>query len=189
MLMVEKIKKKKCKHCKEFFRPDPRNASRQRYCSKPQCRKASKASSQKRWLDKPENRDYFCGPQNVARVQSWRCDHPDYWRRKKNQGADALQDPLNQQIAVNTKDTGDFATLALQDSWILQPAVLIGLIAQMTGYALQDDIALAARRMQQLGFDILYPQLKGESHGKKMVHPVLAYIGVEKNRQSGSPLW
>jgi hypothetical protein len=76
MLMVEKIKKKKCKHCKEFFLPDPRNATRQRYCSKPQCRKASKTASQKRWLDKPENRDYFRGPQNVARVQSWRCDQP-----------------------------------------------------------------------------------------------------------------
>jgi hypothetical protein len=150
--MVEKMKKKQCKHCKELFRPDPRNATRQRYCSKPQCRKASKASSQKRWLDKPENRDYFRGPQNVARVQSWRRDHPGYWRRKKNQGADALQDP-----------------------WILQPAVLICLIAQMTGYALQDDIALAARRMQQLGSDILYPQLKGESHGRKISDPPQSY--------------
>jgi hypothetical protein len=50
--------------------------------------------------------------------------------------------------------------------------VLIGLIAQIIGYALQDDIALAAHCMQQLGCDILYPQLKGESHGKKYpVHP------------------
>ena len=171
MLMVEKIKKKKCKHCKEFFPLYPRNTTRQLYCSRPQCRKASKAASQKRWLDKPENRDYFRGPDNVARVQSWRKAHPGYWRRKKNQSTDALQDPLNPQVAVNTTDTADFVPLALQDSWILQPAVLIGLIAQLTGYALQDDIALAALRMQQSGSDILYPQLKGESHGRKISAP------------------
>jgi hypothetical protein len=34
---------------------------------------------------------------------------------------------------------------------------MVGLIAQLTGCALQDDIARAARRMQQLGNDILYP--------------------------------
>jgi len=32
---------------------------------------------------------------------------------------------------------------------MLQPAVLVGLISQLTGYALQDDIARAARRLQQ----------------------------------------
>ena len=175
MLMVEKIRKKKCKHCKGFFRPDPRNTTRQLYCANPPCRKASKAASQKRWLHKPENRDYFRGPDNVARVKNWRRTHPGYWRRKKNPTADALQDPLNQQVAVNTKDPVGFTTVALQDSWILQPAVLIGLIAQLTGYALQDDIALAALRMQQLGSDILYPQLKGERHGTKISNPPSPY--------------
>ena len=40
---------------------------------------------------------------------------------------------------------------ALQDLLTSQPAVLIGLIANFTGCALQDDIAMAMRRMQQLG--------------------------------------
>ncbi len=62
-------KRKKCCNCKELFIPDPRNAKRQKYCHKPECRKASKAASQKRWLQKPENRDYFSGPENVKRVQ------------------------------------------------------------------------------------------------------------------------
>ena len=26
-------------------------------------------------------RDYFRGPENVARVRAWRTDHPGYWRR------------------------------------------------------------------------------------------------------------
>jgi hypothetical protein len=38
--------------------------------------------SQKRWLQKPENQDYFRGSQNVQRVQRWRKANPGYWRRK-----------------------------------------------------------------------------------------------------------
>ena len=49
----------------------------------PECRKASKTASQKRWLQKPENQDYFCGPENVKRVQLWREDNPGYWRGKR----------------------------------------------------------------------------------------------------------
>jgi hypothetical protein len=116
-----------------LFTPDARNATRQRYCSKPACRKQSKADSQRRWLQKPENRDYFYGAEHVLRVQRWRAAHPGYWRRAKR------------------------SPVALQDLLILQPAVMVGLIAQLTGFALQDDIARAARRMQQLGNDILYP--------------------------------
>ncbi len=61
--------KRKCNNCHMFFLPDPRNAGRQRYCSEPECRKASKAASQRKWLAKPENRDYFRGAPNVQRVQ------------------------------------------------------------------------------------------------------------------------
>ena len=165
--MAQKIKKRKCKYCKRLFLPDPRNAKRQKYCSKPACRKASKASSQKRWLQKPENRDYFRGPDNVERVQRWRKAHPGYWQQKQKNKQTALQDPLNQQLTENINDKDDFASHALQDSLILQPAVLIGLIAQLTGCALQEDIAMAASRMQQLGNDILNPQHKGGSHGTK----------------------
>lgn len=162
--MAQKIRRRKCKHCGMLFFPDPRNATRQRYCSKPQCRKASKAASQKQWLSKPDNLDYFRGPHNVARVQLWRKAHPGYWRRKPKNTPLALQDPLNQQVTVNTHDSNDFVSFALQDSLISQPAVLVGLISQLTGYALQDDIAMAARRMQQLGNDIL---MKGAYHGRK----------------------
>lgn len=44
------IRKRKCKHCHSLFLPDPRNVKRQQYCSKPECRKASKAQSQRNWL-------------------------------------------------------------------------------------------------------------------------------------------
>ena len=41
--------------CKEFYRPDQRNLRHQRYCSKPTCRKESKAQSQFRWLQRPHS--------------------------------------------------------------------------------------------------------------------------------------
>lgn len=58
-------KRVKCRHCKRFFKPDHRNGNRQKYCKAPECRKASKAASQQKWLQKPENENYFTGPINT----------------------------------------------------------------------------------------------------------------------------
>ena len=74
-------KRCKCANCHQRFRADARNAWHQRYCKEAACRAASKAASQRRWLDKPENHDYFCGPGQVARVRAWREEHPGYGRR------------------------------------------------------------------------------------------------------------
>jgi hypothetical protein len=159
------IKRKKCRNCKQLFVTDYRNRNRQKYCSKADCRKASKAASQKKWLNKPENKDHFCGPVNVQRVQEWRKQNPGYWKRKRPNQADALQDPLTGQLIENTHDNRQIATSALQDFLKKQPAVIIGLISNFIGSALQDDIAATLFRMQQSGQDILYCQLK-EKGGK-----------------------
>jgi hypothetical protein len=87
--MTHQIRKHKCKHCKAFFAPDCRNVGRQQYCSQPPCRQASKAASQRRWLQKPANRDDFSGPTHVERVRQWRQDHPGYGRRKASQAREA----------------------------------------------------------------------------------------------------
>ena len=81
----------KCLHCREFFVPCSNNRRTQRYCPKAECRKASKIAAQAKWLNKPQNRCYFRGPENVERVRRWREHHPGYWR-KKRPPADALQD-------------------------------------------------------------------------------------------------
>jgi hypothetical protein len=78
--------RRKCKCCLRLFRPDPRNRRHQRYCAARACRRASKAASQAFWCAKPENRDYFRGPVNVARVKAWRSRHPGYWRRSRVAG-------------------------------------------------------------------------------------------------------
>ena len=162
------LKKKRCCNCDTLFYPDARNEKRQKYCTETVCKKASKKASQQRWLQKPENQDYFKGSDNVERVQEWRKANPGYWRRKSKVRPNALQDPLIAQQLDNIQDTTELATDALQDLLTDQPLVLIGLIANFTGCALQDDIAIALRRMQQLGADII--NHKGGGYGTKTSH-------------------
>ena len=163
------IKRKKCRNCKELFIPDPRNVKRQKYCRKPECRKASKADSQRRWLQKPENQNHFCGSENVIRVQQWREANPGYWRKKKKNKPDALQDRLISQPTENKDDNSQFAHDALQDFLIAQPPVLLGLIANFTGTALQDSIAMTFQRLQKLGQDIVNNSIrsKGGHYGSQ----------------------
>ena len=145
----------KCLRCAEFFVPDARNRARQRYCVKPDCRAASKAASQRAWRQKPENAEYFRGCDNVARVQAWRQAHPGYWRRKGPKGSLALQEISNPQPADNPPPTAQDDGVALQDLLRAQSPVLVGLIAQLTGSALQEDIAAMTRRLHSRGRAVL----------------------------------
>ena len=115
---------------------------------RPQCRQASKAASQHRWLQKPGNRDYFTGPTHVERVRAWRQAHPGYGRHQGAQPADALQEKLGPQETQKQQLATGLTPHALQDDFFLQPAVFIGLIAHLTGLTLQDDIATTTRRLQ-----------------------------------------
>jgi hypothetical protein len=74
------ISKRQCRCCKESFSPNYRSAKRQMYCDKPECRKASKAASQRRWTK--NNPNYFKGSDNVERVREWRRVNPGRQRRK-----------------------------------------------------------------------------------------------------------
>jgi len=167
-------KRCKCKNCHTLFYPDSRNAKRQKFCRTFECRKASKRQSQRKWLNKPQNKDYFKGPENILRVQQWREQHPGYWRRKHSADKIALQDPLIVQLIENKEDTGKLPATALQDLIIAQPYVLLGLIANFTGTALQDDIDTTVRRLQQLGRDIAAHQThcdKGGFYGVENSYP------------------
>lgn len=150
---MSRIKTRKCLHCKHFFQPEPRNKKHQHFCQAPNCRSASKKESQRRWLTKPENLDYFRGPSHVERVQAWRKKHPGYWRTQIR--PPALQDILITQPIETKENSGEFAQSPLQDVLTSQHFVLIGLIAKFIGSPLQDDIAKTAHSLKQLGADIL----------------------------------
>jgi hypothetical protein len=161
----------KCLHCREFFVPCSNNRRTQRYCSKAQCRKASKAAAQAKWLNKPQNRCYFRGPENVERVRRWREHHPGYWR-KKRASADALQDlapiELSQDQSVTLNEVGlvadDFIVCeparpptadALQDLASVQVPLLAGVVSLLIGDALQDRFAVFARELVDRGKRVL----------------------------------
>jgi len=156
---MTKRRRRKCMNCGQLFRPDPRNLRHQRYCSAPACRCASKAASQQRWLAKTANRDYFRGPENVARVHAWRAAHPRYWRRDRS----ALQEHSSAQPIESAQQSASLMSSPLQELSRAQPLVLMGLIAHLTGTALQEDIALTARRFQALAQDILDAQPRARS--------------------------
>ena len=151
----KKYKRTRCKHCKRLFYPDAKNVGRQKYCNKPECKKASKIESQRKWLEK--NPDHFKGEINVKHVQNWREANPGYSkRRKKTKKSDiALQETLLPQSTENTTDNMHFTNRALQDSLRVQSLVITGLIAQITGDTLQDSIAFSAQRLRQLGADVI----------------------------------
>ena len=165
-------RRRKCNNCSDLFWPDSRNVKKQKYCGKPECRKASKAISQARWLHKKENRDYFRTPENVQRVQEWRAQHPGYWRNRSKPD-NALQDHLPGKITIKQGVSGELTRSALQDHLTAQHTVLVGLIAHLTGNTLQDDIVSTTRHMQQLGSDILGSlplTLQGGDYGYKNPH-------------------
>jgi hypothetical protein len=145
----------KCLHCKEKCIADHRNRGRQGYCAKPACRRASKAASQRRWLSRPENADYFRGPANSQRVREWRLAHPGYSRNKKPAAKEPLQEPCASQPSQSQPVTPQDPRGPLQDVCLPQPALIVGLISVFTGQALQEDIAATARSLLNRGQDIL----------------------------------
>lgn len=166
--MSKRIRKRKCKNCFTLYNPDARNIKRQKFCSKPACRKASKALSQKLWLAKPANKNYFRNPDNTSRVQQWRQGTPGYWKRKRSFSAIALQEDSSGKALKKQIVNPALNSSALQDVLSAQPIVLIGLIAHLTGSALQDDIAITAQNLRKLGNDII--NFKGGGYDTKIPH-------------------
>lgn len=153
----------KCLHCKKLFVPDYRNRGRQKYCTSAECQSISKRNSQELWLSKPENRDYFRGPENVKRVQQWREAHPGYSKVQKRKPPRTLQETCSReqpkQVVVLQELTPPHALQVsrppLQELCSVQAPLLVGLIAQFTDTALQEDIVAHTRRLIARGQDIL----------------------------------
>jgi hypothetical protein len=135
-----------CCHCRQQFLPDYRNAYHQRFCCKPECQQASKCISQRRWLRKPENRNYFRDPDNVAHVQEWRRAHPGYWRTHQHRCASAAAMEPAATPAPEANST-PLPAGTLQDVCRSKLPVLTGLISRLGCCTLQEDIARCAREM------------------------------------------
>ena len=153
---MSRTRRRKCRCCGQLYDPDPRNRYHQKYCSQPACRQASKAASQRRWRASPKGRDYFRGSANRQRVKAWQRAHPGYWRnRRKKSGA--LQDHCRAQVLLPAGDKVTLTPRALQDLLHTQGLALTGLVAQLTGSALQDHIVSTTHRLIRLGRQIQGP--------------------------------
>lgn len=145
----------------------PGNRGRQKFCSKPECRLASKRDSQRRWLSKPENRDYFRGDHQVDRVRTWRQANPGYWRKTVRKVRVLLQDSAPVQTAANQEvaegDPQELFIGTLQDIGQVQTPLLVGIMAQFIGSPLQEDIVGYVQRMVAKGQDLL-----GMNSGRSM---------------------
>jgi len=136
------------------FIPEPRAAGRQKFCRRPSCREISHITSQERWLKNKKGRAYHTGPVAVSRVQDWRKEHPQYWRR----GAHTASTVNRARLDLSTV-LGDFfkrdSCDALQDSWPPHVVAFVGLIAWLRGDALQDTIAADLEEIMVAGNDLL----------------------------------
>jgi hypothetical protein len=154
-----------CLCCKEPFCPDARNRHHQKYCSAPACRNASKAASQRRWLDKPANRDYFRGEANVQRVRQWRKENPGYWKRSAKSSRTLQEVSITQGVEQQGLEVKKSSS-ALQDLLTAQVPLLAGLISQLVDSPLQEHIEQTARRLVSKGLSVLgmEPGAKPKGH-------------------------
>jgi len=151
---VPKRDRCECLHCKELFEPERHNWWQQKFCSKPQCRQASKAESQRRWLSKPENKEVFRGLANVERVRQWRAKNPGYWKRPpKTSGT--LQEVVPRQVTPNEEVGKTASPPPLQDFVSAQDPLMLGLISHLVDSPLQEVVEQAALRLLQKGRDLL----------------------------------
>jgi hypothetical protein len=121
-------KSRQCLCCDQWFEPDPRNGKRQRFCSKPECQKASKALSQQRWLAKGDNRKYL--QVTSDHVREWRRKNPQYWKPREERST-------------------------LQDDCLPRDPLLLGLLSTLASSTLQDDIAATYQHLIRKGREVL----------------------------------
>ena len=145
----------KCLNCKELFLPDCRNVNRQCYCLKADCRKARKRESQRGWLAKPENQNYFRDEANSQRVRDWQKEHPGYWKNTARYRRRTLQDDCSKQETAVEPLVENSPSRTLQDLCAMQIPLSVGLISMFVGSTLPDDIATITRRLLIKGHDIL----------------------------------
>jgi hypothetical protein len=145
----------KCLHCTKLFLPDCRSAQRQRFCLKPDCRKARKRELQRAWLAKPENQNYFRDAKHAKEVRDWQKAHPGYWKNTARYRRRTLQDGCPEQTPAVQEVEPNSPNRTLQDLCAMQVPLFVGLISMFVGSTLPDDIAMSTRRLVIKGHDIL----------------------------------
>jgi hypothetical protein len=147
--------RRNCLHCKQLFLPDCRSGQRQRFCGQTDCRKASKRYSQRAWLAKPQNQNYFRDAQNAERVRHWQKEHPGYWENTARYRRRTLQDTCSKQLPAAQEVAVSSPQRTLKDLCSMQVPLLVGLISMLAGSTLPEDIATSTQLLVTKGHNIL----------------------------------
>lgn len=139
-----KIKKIRCAHCRQWFKPDPRaidpkGGYRQRFCPQAACRKASKKEAQARWWAK--NAHYYKGDARKSQIREWAKDHPDYWQDWRRDHPDYVERNRCQQKFRDQRRR----FLAKQDEIRLPIEGILNYMTARENLAKQEIIAPSAR--------------------------------------------
>lgn len=140
-----------CAHCGQAFVPDPRVGERQRFCSRLECRRASRRLSQAKWLNKPENHDYHRGPEQVQRNRLWRQAHPDYRRQQRRR----RKQQVRLQRVLSSELSAALISCGLQNLNDRQLALMLGLVERVCPSGQQDQMAASLRRLMFDGYALL----------------------------------
>jgi hypothetical protein len=146
-----KHRKIRCKNCGNYFYPDKYNYIHQKYCSRNECRKASRRASSKNYRQKKSNNLSFRQTES-ARVKVWQSKHRVHIKNSKKSCKKDVAKPELRDFAQVEKLKKE--VVHLRDFANLQSIVLQGVISQLTGCGLRDDIGAFIRRIYDKGRDI-----------------------------------
>lgn len=129
-------RKRKCRHCGDLFKPDPRSKGRQRYCGKKECRKASHRASSRKYYRKKRKDAAWMAAQS-ARVRKWRKENPGKAKRK-NLGKSFSKRGVLRDLARGGNGTEG---KVLRDDLDYYTTCIKGLVAHLTD-AVPDNIVM-----------------------------------------------
>jgi hypothetical protein len=108
-------KKRKCKHCHNFFCPRPQNPDQQ-YCSEAACQRARKRHWQRKKL--LTDSDYHANQQAAQR--SWQEKNPNYWKEYRERNTDYVARNRERQRERNRhrreQGNADYVPIAKMDA-------------------------------------------------------------------------
>lgn len=146
---------RRCASCKELFFPDARTRHRQTFCGKIECQETRMAENRRSWLAKPENAHYGRdNPKAKQKTKEWRKQHPGYWKRSKRTVSGTLPE---QRMAGKYGGSGPNGGPLPEERWSDHP-VIMGIIAEITGSTLPEQIAATYRDLVAKGREILRTQ-------------------------------
>ena len=80
-------RQKRCKCCRELFRPNARTKGKQKYCSKAVCQRTRQRQNERDW--RKHNPD--CVEYQYGQTRQWNKAHPDYSRQRRAQNPQLLK--------------------------------------------------------------------------------------------------